>query len=362
MRWPCPPTPPASPLDRLPVSCDAAAIAPPEPKFKFPSRDEQMDTLTGEMAQMLFELGLGDYLIGLRDTNDQSLLWPALYKRQDPLLFDQIVRHFPEDELFRTPCIWFAWPPTPVMIESVKEKRPGLLARLNGLRSSKDENPIVLRAALKGEQDTALALASEDRSVLKVINKQGVSASMFLPASASSIADKMQAWETFVQTTESRHHQTADSLAVPVRALRALNNVDDRTMSPTIVANIIATGDDWGINFGRAPTKEEWVVIHETLDQIGRTMNFYSLDGSKGPFDHLREVLFNVTPSWSVSPQNEDAYLNHRQNAFIGAAVAAVQKSGTDLDDDQWKNMGSHVNLTATQAKTRYEWLESQWR
>ena len=141
-----PPTPPASPLDRLPRSCDAAAIAPPEPKIKFPSRDEQMDTLSGEMAQMLFELDLGDYLINLRDHNDNSLLWPGLYKRQDPLLFNQVVSHFPEDELFRRPEIWFIHLPTPEMTESLKRKV--LLGRLNELRISELQDPIVLCAVV----------------------------------------------------------------------------------------------------------------------------------------------------------------------------------------------------------------------
>ncbi len=100
-------------------------------------------------------------------------------------------------------------------------------------------------------------------------------------------------------------------------------------------------------------------MIRDTLGQIAGQCSEYGLHSV---FQRLQAILLDVTPSWSVSREHEEAYLSHRQNAFIGAAVAAVQKSGTDLDDDQWKNMGSHVNLTATQAKTRYEWLESQWR
>jgi len=272
------------------------------------------------MIQTLFDSGFKEQLARWRDNCGKNLIdYGVSYSGTEPLL-RTILEQFPED----------------VILESVI--------------TSKHWN--------SAEKTSVLFTCKPIMQTY--VNQSGLSADMFL---ATPAVNKTAALKQFAIRVEGSEDLPTDSLALPVRVLRAFNT---RSQGPnraeTTQADLIATGGEWGIDFERAPTKQEWRVIRNSLEQIGHKI-CREAESLESPFGHLANILFRVTPSWSVSPRDEDAYLRHRQNAFIGAAIAVSQKFGKDSPSDQWwENIGARVNLTATQAKARYEWLESQWQ
>ncbi|RZI46543.1 hypothetical protein [Candidatus Finniella inopinata] len=279
------------------------------------------------MIQTLFESGFKDQLARWRNNLGQNLVTQVVEVRSDPAgepLLQSILKLFPEDAI----------------LESV----------INSTHWNRHENVGMLLAAKP--------------SMSTYVNDEGLSAIMFVSNLQRVSADhKDKVWGNFITKTERSHTLTPD-LATPLRALRALSHLKKpREVSPAILANIVATGGEWGIDFGRAPKKQEWSVIRDTLHRVGEEVTLVRQNvGFSGILTHLQEILFNVRPSWSVDSKDEAAYLSHRQNAFIGAVIAAKQMLHMKLDDNWWKDIGSHVGLTGTQAKVRYEWLESQWQ
>ena len=270
------------------------------------------------MIQTLFEWGFKDQLARWRNNLGESLVdYAVSYSGTEPLL-QTILVQFPEE----------------VILESVITNSSWVGKNLTKL------------STYKPTMDT-------------YINQNGFSADMFLP----NMPDRKKAALTrFTVKVEADKSLSTDSLALPVRVLQALNAQPDGPYKAVRTqADIITTGGEWGIDFERAPTKQEWRVIRYSLGKISyeslKDRNF------KDYLDNLSSKLFiDVEPSsWSVLPKDREAYISHKQNAYIGA-VSVSRAWGGNPDDTVFQEIGSRVNLTAAQVKDRYEWLESQWQ
>ena len=87
-------------------------------------------------------------------------------------------------------------------------------------------------------------------------------------------------------------------------------------------------------------------------------------------YEQLKSKLYDVEYGFGLSAADEESFLAHRQNVYIGTAVEAAIKrkhfssrfySYKVLEDEFFDEIGRPIGLSGTVVKNRCQWMESNW-